>query len=197
MRRIEEQTYYEILEVSPEATPREIEKAYERAKETFHVDSPAIYTLFSKEEIEEIQGAIEEAHRVLMNEDLRKSYDQAHQEVIQQSSPGRLPEVEGKFQEKGSPLSFSDLALNIEEVDYRGAGLKQIRERLGIDLKTIAAETKINIKILTWIEEEDLKHLPPLVYLKGFLKSYAKVLHLDPQRLIEGYLQLLKEGKKR
>ena len=54
MKLIEEQTYYEILEVSPTATAKEIQMAYEHAKETFHSDSLAIYSLFSEEEIKEI-----------------------------------------------------------------------------------------------------------------------------------------------
>ena len=78
MKWIGEQTYYEVLEVSPTATTKEIQMAYEHAKETFHSDSLAVYSLFSEEEINEIQKAIEEAYRVLMDEALRKRYDQSH-----------------------------------------------------------------------------------------------------------------------
>jgi hypothetical protein len=42
---IKDQTYYEVLEVSPTATTKEIQRAYEHAKETFDVDSLAIYSL--------------------------------------------------------------------------------------------------------------------------------------------------------
>ena len=45
MKGVKDQTYYEILEVSPTATDREIQRAYEHAKETFHADSLAIYSL--------------------------------------------------------------------------------------------------------------------------------------------------------
>jgi cytoskeleton protein RodZ len=66
---------------------------------------------------------------------------------------------------------------------------------VGIELKTISAETKISIKILEWIEEETLEKLPPLVYLKGFLRGYAQSLDLDPQKVVDGYLRLFKEEK--
>ena len=39
MKSIKEQTYYEILEISPAAKDKEIQRAYEHAKETFHTDS--------------------------------------------------------------------------------------------------------------------------------------------------------------
>jgi len=58
IKGIKDQTYYEVLEVSPTATPKEIQRAYEQAKETFDVDSLAIYSLFSEEEVKEIQEAI-------------------------------------------------------------------------------------------------------------------------------------------
>lgn len=200
MKRIEEQTYYEILEVSPNATGKEIQKAYDHAKETFHADSLAIYSLFSEKEIKEIQGAVEEAYRVLMDEEMRKGYDQSYLQTTGKEAREKsleIQEMEGKSQEKKGSLSFTDLLIDIGEVIYRGKTLKQIRERLGIDLKTISMETKINMKILEWIEEETLEKLPALVYLKGFLKAYAQVLNLDSQKVIEGYLQIFKEYKKR
>lgn len=197
MKEIEEQTYYEILEVSPTATAKEIQRAYERAKETFHSDSLAVYSLFSEGEIQEIQTAIEEAYRVLTDDALRKKYDQS---CLQTSGGQRWeepPEAQGVSREKETPLSFTGLAVNVGEEIYRGNTLRQIRERMGIDLKTISVETKINMKILEWIEGEALDKLPAMVYLKGFLRAYAKSLDLDPQRVVEGYLRFLVESKKR
>ena len=197
MKRIEEQTHYEILEVSPDADLKEIQRAYDHARETFHADSLAIYSLFSEEEMRKIQAAIEEAYHVLMDEALRKSYDQSHSHLIERSLREKQTEKSVKSMELKSSLSFTDLSLETGEITYRGRSLKQIRERLGIDLKAVSAETKINIKTLELIEEEDMEHLPAMVYLKGFLKAYARALNLDAQKLIEGYFQLFKEEKKR
>jgi flagellar biosynthesis protein FlhG len=192
---IEEQTYYEILEVSPTATIKEIQMAYGRAKETFHSDSLAVYSLFSEEEINKIQATIEEAYRVLMDEALRKRYDQSHFQTSEEQKWEKPSEIQGIPWEKKAALSFTDLSIDAQEDIYRGKILKQIRERIGVDLKTVSEETKINIKILEWIEEEILEKLPALVYLKGFLRGYAKSIGLDPQKVIEGYLQFLNESK--
>jgi cytoskeletal protein RodZ len=32
-----------------------------------------------------------------------------------------------------------------------------------------------------------LDNLPPLIYLKNFLKQYAEILQLDSEKVIEGY----------
>jgi cytoskeletal protein RodZ len=53
------------------------------------------------------------------------------------------------------------------------------------------------MKTLEWIEEEVFERLPPLVYLKGFLKSYAQSLGLDPPKVIEEYIRFMDESKKK
>ncbi len=197
MKGIKEQSHYEILEVSPAATTKEIQVAYEHSKETFHPDSLAVYSLFSEGEIKEIQAAIEEAYRVLIDEGLRKRYDQSHLQTTEGEKLETTPEIQGIPWETKTTLSFTELLVDPGEEVYRGKTLKQIRERMGIDLKTVCAETKINMKILESIEEEVLDKLPPLVYLKGFLKGYAQSLGLDPPKVIEGYLLFLNESKKK
>ena len=197
MKGIDEQTYYEILEVSPTATTKEIQKAYEHAKETFHTDSLAVYSLFTEQEIEEIRVTIEEAYRVLMDEALRKSYDQSHFQMLCQQRLEKLPEIPVPVLEKKPPPASAEVSVHGEEEIYRGKTLKQIRERMSIDLETISQETRINLKTLELIEEEDLEKLPPLVYLKGFLKGYAQSLGLDPHKVAEEYLHFLEEEKKK
>ena len=197
MKGIDEQTYYELLEVSPTATAKEIQKAYEHAKETFHTDSLAVYSLFSEQEIQEIQVAIEEAYRVLTDETLRKSYDQSHYQILGQQKLEKPLEVPVPLREKKPLPSSADVPVHVGEEICRGKTLRQIRERMSIDLETIAQETRINLKTLELIEGEDLEKLPPLVYLKGFLKGYAQSLGLDPHKVVEDYVHFLDEEKKK
>jgi DnaJ-class molecular chaperone len=197
MKGIGEQTYYEILEVSPTANAKEIQKAYEHAKETFHADSLAVYSLFTEEEIGEIQAAIEEAYRVLMDEALRKGYDGSHYQARGTPKQEEPREVEILSRKKKALPSPTGVSIDMGDVAYRGKTLRQVREKMGIDLELISRETKINMKVLEAIEGENLEKLPPLVYLKGFLKGYARSLGLDSQKVVEGYLQFLDEAKKK
>lgn len=197
MKDIKDQTHYEILEVSPTATIKEIQRAYEHAKETFNVESLAIYSLFSEGDVKEIQYAIEEAYRVLMDEALRTNYHQMQFQTTGEQQPINVPETQVSPKEKKTSLSFIDLSLNAEEGVCRGKTLRQLRERMGIELQTISKETKISIKVLEWIEEEALEKLPPLVYLKSFLKNYAQSLGLNPQKVVEEYLQFLNQSDKK
>lgn len=199
MKRIEEQTYYEVLEISPDATDREIEQAYERIKETFQDDSVAVYSLFSEREMKKIQAVIEEAHRVLLDERLRKDYDQTHLSALalrrpKSEKPPEAPEVPAG---KKTYLPFSEISIDVGQGPYQGKMLRQIREKMGMDLKTISTETKISLKVLELIEEEAFDRLPAQVYLKGFLKGYAQCLGLDPKKVTEDYLSSMEPVRKK
>ena len=80
-----------------------------------------------------------------------------------------------------------------EPLVYRGHTLRQIRERCGINLKTVSSQTRITPKIRESVEEETLDKLPPEVYLKGFLRAYAQCLGLAPKKVIDGYLRFVRE----
>ncbi len=72
-------------------------------------------------------------------------------------------------------------------------GLKRAREEAGITLERVAAKTRIDKKFLEAIERGDIDFLPEL-YVKAFIKQYAKVLGLDEEETLQDFL-IAKEGK--
>ena len=72
-------------------------------------------------------------------------------------------------------------------VEDIGAKYRLIREEKGIDMQTVADETKIQKKFLQAIEENQWEALPGEVYLRGFLRIYAKYLGIDGQEIIDIY----------
>jgi hypothetical protein len=73
--RHDRQTYYELLEITPQAGPAEIYNAYQRAKTTYSPNSPAIYSMFTPQEAQELMALIEEAYQTLSHQARRKEYD--------------------------------------------------------------------------------------------------------------------------
>jgi hypothetical protein len=73
-----------------------------------------------------------------------------------------------------------------------GELLKTRRMELGLDLADIENETKIRVRYLQAIEEEDFDVIPGRVYLKGFIKTYAKHLDLADN---EEIIRFLEENK--
>ena len=48
----------------------------------------------------------------------------------------------------------------------------------------MAAQTRVKLEYLQAIERNDFSGLPAAVFVKGFIRSYARVLELDPQPLL-------------
>lgn len=65
-----------------------------------------------------------------------------------------------------------------------GARLRGERERRGIGIDEIEAETRIRAKFLLAIEEERFDTLPGPAYVRAFVRDYAEQLGLDPQSLV-------------
>jgi curved DNA-binding protein CbpA len=68
-------TYYEVLDVAPNATRLQIREAYIRLRSTYSSGSHALYSLVSDEEARDALDHIEEAYRVLDDELQRRDYD--------------------------------------------------------------------------------------------------------------------------
>jgi len=64
-----------------------------------------------------------------------------------------------------------------------GEILKNEREAKGLTIKEVMEATKISRVILLALESGDRSALPHPVYTKGFVKSYARLLGLDPDEL--------------
>ena len=63
--------------------------------------------------------------------------------------------------------------------------LRHARERLGLSLSDIADRTKIRTTILGAIENNEIDHLPPPIFTRGFVRAYAREVGLDPQAFSE------------
>src|SRR3954469_1749320 len=109
MKDIHKQTYYELLEIKPDASQEEILKAYNRARATYGNNSPALYSLFNKEEAQELLKLIDEAYTVLSNPFKRKQYDKdssQYQQGLKGSEVAAQQVEESLAIPSGGDLSF-------------------------------------------------------------------------------------------
>lgn len=70
--------------------------------------------------------------------------------------------------------------MNLREL---GALLKAERERRGISVRDVMDATKISRRNVNALEEGNVSALPHPVYLKGYIKNYAKLVGLDAEAL--------------
>jgi cytoskeleton protein RodZ len=68
-----------------------------------------------------------------------------------------------------------------------GNSLKEARTRAGLDIRTVEEQTKIRTRYLRAMEAEEWSVLPGHAYVKGFLRTYANLLGLDADALVDEY----------
>ena len=77
-----------------------------------------------------------------------------------------------------------------------GRYLQDIRLSKGISLETVAEETRIRIDNLLLIEGENHDKLPDEVFVKGFLRAFAKAIGADGDEAVRRYQMRLKVVQK-
>jgi flagellar biosynthesis protein FlhG len=216
MKRLIEQDYYTMLGISPNASLEEVQVAYNEALSVYSTDSIATYSLYSEEERKQILSRLLDAYKTLMDSQLRKEYNQSLIEtgelsadeidVSLQEEPaiprGTLREVTAEsliLQDKRADPQEQDIESAFSLFDdlaaVTGRDIKMIRVAKDLSLEAIYRKTNIPIKTLQNIEEEQFEKLPALVYLKGFLRLYAKILEVDQTQMTDGYVQRFLEWK--
>ena len=73
-----------------------------------------------------------------------------------------------------------------EESAMTGFGeyLRREREMRGVSLEEISAATRISIRFLRAIENEELSKLPGGIFTRSFVRTYARYLGLDEERVL-------------
>lgn len=84
---------------------------------------------------------------------------------------------------------------NIKNSLSFGRYLRTRRLEKGVNLEVISRETKIRMDCLLLIEQEDHNRLPAEVFVKGFLRAYAKIIGADEDDVIRRYLSSLQVFK--
>tara|TARA_R110002072_G_scaffold39236_1_gene112833 strand:+ start:3932 stop:4849 length:918 start_codon:yes stop_codon:yes gene_type:complete len=76
---------------------------------------------------------------------------------------------------------------NAELFDTPGLLLRTQREKQGLSAQEIAKRTHLDIKIVESIEQDSDEGMPAATYVRGYLRSYAKIVGVDPDHIITLY----------
>lgn len=154
--------YLEVLELSPEATLADIRKAYLFLKQLYSTESIVTLPLSGEVPADRQQGILEE---------IEEAYSKL-----------------SALAEKKAPGTRDLGQVKVECSHYSGPVLREVREKLGINLQDVALATNIQAQYLEDIEAENFKALPVYVYTRGYVTNYAKYLSLDVQKVTEDYM---------
>jgi DnaJ-class molecular chaperone len=215
MKRLAEVNYYDLLDISPKASFEEVQAAYDEAMAAYASDSIVTYSLFTKQEREQVVARLLEAYKTLTNTHLRREYNEllikkgelSPDETQGLASKGtgmpetRLREVtvesiahEKEFSGAGETPA-DNLELFAAHTYITGSSIRMVRTNREMSLEEVYRKTNIPKQTLEDIEEDNFERLPALVYLKGFLKVYAQALMVDQALMVNGYVKRYLEWK--
>jgi cytoskeletal protein RodZ len=81
-------------------------------------------------------------------------------------------------------VSFVQKEPLVGEMELIGARLNQARTMANLALQDIADSTKISLRFLAAIENDDFSALPGRVYIFGFTRAFARAVGIDEESLI-------------
>lgn len=81
-------------------------------------------------------------------------------------------------------MSFVQKEPLVGEMELIGARLNQARTTANLALQDIADRTKISLRFLAAIENDDFSALPGRVYIFGFTRAFARAVGIDEESLL-------------
>ncbi len=69
-----------------------------------------------------------------------------------------------------------------------GTKLRRAREWRGISLRQVADTTKLSVPVLKALERDDISVLPGGVVGRGFVRSFAAAVRLDPEAVVAEFV---------
>ncbi len=206
--------YYAVLDVAPQATQSDIYSAYQKAQQTYSLENPNIFQIFSEDEAIAWLDLVEEAYSVIGSPNSRRQYDLEKQGLFQPNLPSFelqtkkektqsdnsqqtdskvLPEGFGQTKLSQYPVNKSMEDLIQKQDVFDGLFLKKIREYKKIELKEFSSSTCIAIRHLYAIENNNFSVLPAPVFVRGYIIQYCRILDLDEQKVVPSFMSLLKD----
>ncbi len=98
---------------------------------------------------------------------------------------GHGTSAKGGASARGTP--WHESAVDILIMKPLGTDLKLAREKKGKTLVQIAADTKISVRYLQYIEEGRYGELPGGMYNRAFIRSYCDSIGIDPKSILQRY----------
>lgn len=196
-------TYYDLLEIRPGSPQHEVTRAYERAKQTYSSDNPALYTVFTEMEARELLKLIEEAYLVLGNHIFRSRYDEILKDPETQIHDLKFQDIVGPLLSPGvdkqkayfrphyqKESKMEEIIQGEDACD--GAFLKKVREYKKISVEKMSEITRISSHYIVALEKNDWSHLPAMVFVRGFVVQIVKVLELNEKKTVDSFMKIYK-----
>jgi cytoskeleton protein RodZ len=169
------QAKFDLFGLSIDASIDELERSFRELCALYSERSLATYSL------------LDETERKEKIKSLHNAYNQILQ--FRRHSTFVVKDLEAE-KEIHAPAPES-ICIDVDMQQMPGLFLQQSRRAKGLTLQDVAERTKVGLHLLQSIEEQHYDILPVSVYLRGFLKQFARMVNVpDVEALVDSYMAL-------
>ncbi|MDM8560999.1 RodZ domain-containing protein [Candidatus Parabeggiatoa sp. HSG14] len=104
-------------------------------------------------------------------------------ELISKSNETKKTDDDDKEVEKNDDKQVEE---NLETLSP-GTRLRQAREQNNLSIKHIADKLFLDIGVIESLEADKYDHLPPTIFVRGYLRNYAKLLDIPPKSIMASF----------
>jgi len=90
----------------------------------------------------------------------------------------------GRLRVVPAELDISEPGSEVDGPTSPGRYIREQRTRAAMSLEQLAAATKIPVRQLERLERDDFSEMNGMVFVKGFYRCCARVLHLDQEHVL-------------
>lgn len=153
-----------FLDLSDVATSSEAQQRYRRLWEAYRRDAGLVSYQFDEPSRHATLDLLDQAHRSI--------------KVAADTNPSmEIPAL---------PSSALNRANH-----HPGQTLRMARMRAGLGMRELSLRTRVGVKHIEAIESGNRRELPARVYLKAYLTELARALGLEPEAVVEDYIERL------
>jgi cytoskeleton protein RodZ len=78
-----------------------------------------------------------------------------------------------------------------DELLTPGAHLRQAREQSNMSMQQVADRLYLDMGVIKALEADNYERLPPAIFVRGYLRNYAKLMEIAPEKIMEAYEQMV------
>ena len=71
-----------------------------------------------------------------------------------------------------------------------GENLRQARDSMGLSISDVSSLLHISDEYVHALENDQFEVLPAPIYVKGYIRNYAKLVQIEDEELVQSYMQL-------
>ncbi len=116
----------------------------------------------------------EEAKTISESEEIKESSESNQKNISQEAN-------------QQNEVQINNMEPDELEILAPGLRLRKLREQNNVSIKHVADRLFLDSTVIEKLEADDYEHLPPPIFIRGYMRNYAKLLNVKPESILDTF----------